>query len=166
MWIVEEAWRQVGRAGTAEDRARALSTFRRAIATATKPLGEVTPELAEWLERLQIAAEVLYEGSQDEHVRKALRGLASLRMAVDARLSAGQGREPVGVALTGPAGEHLATIAMPDGSALMGSYGIPAEFHDGNVIVQIGFDHTGEVKVRKGRRITWRLTTTREGETR
>jgi hypothetical protein len=88
-WIVEEAWRQLERAGTAEDRARALSTFRRSISTELKHLGEVTPELAERLAQLEGSASALYGDVADRHVRQALRGLASLRMAVEARLESG-----------------------------------------------------------------------------
>jgi hypothetical protein len=85
-WLLEQAWMQVGRATTAEDRARALSTFRRAISTARKQGPAASPELLRRLRQLEDEARRLYDDSADLHVRKALRGLGSLRMAIEARL--------------------------------------------------------------------------------
>jgi hypothetical protein len=93
-WLLTESWRQVGRATTAEDRARALSTFRRSISTATKLAG-ATPELLERVRQLEQAADELYAGQQDEHVRRAIRALGSLRMAIEARMLAGAGQRTI-----------------------------------------------------------------------
>jgi hypothetical protein len=95
-WLLDEAWKQVGRASTLEDRARALSTFRRSISTAMKHAG-ATPELLERVRQLEQAAGELYAGQADEHVRAAVRALGSLRMAIEARMLAGAGKRTINV---------------------------------------------------------------------
>jgi hypothetical protein len=124
-WLLEQAWRQVGRASTAEDRARALSTFRRAIATASKQGPAVTPELVQRLRQLEDEARRLYDEQSDQHVRKALRALGSLRMAIEAGLESRTPDDPVEV-MVSVYGEEPATW-FAAGREVYGFYGAPAD---------------------------------------
>jgi hypothetical protein len=136
-WLLDEAWRQVGRASTAEDTARALSTFRRAIATAQKHAG-ATPVLLERVRQLEQAADELYAGQQDEHVRKAIRALASLRMAMESRLAAGAGNRTIAFA-----GAEL------DAERVERFYRLPVGILEGgrSLSVKLSIDGTPRVRV-------------------
>jgi hypothetical protein len=154
-WIVEQAWEQVGRATTSEDRARALSTFRRAIATATKHAGEATPELLGRIHQLEDEASRLYDEASDQHVRKAIRALGSLRMAVEARLGAHAGRTRTSLRFMDYNRKVLASMDV-DHDAMCEFYGIPEEFRDGRVAVQLHFSGDPDVRVYRGRKLVWR----------
>jgi hypothetical protein len=136
-WLLDEAWRQVGRASTAEDTARALSTFRRAIATAQKHAG-ATPELLKRVRQLEQAADQLYAGQQDEHVRRAIRALGSLRMAIEARLSAGAGQRTINF-----------LGAEMDAEEVERFYGLPLGILDAgrSLSVRLSIDGTPDVRV-------------------
>jgi hypothetical protein len=136
-WLLDEAWRQVGRASTAEDTARALSTFRRAIATAQKH-GGATPALLERVRQLEQAADELYAGQQDEHVRRALRALASLRMAMESRLAAGAGNRTIAFAGTDLDAEEVERFYRLPGGILAGGRSLS---------VQLSLDGTPDVRV-------------------
>jgi hypothetical protein len=102
VWVAEQAWQQVRRAERPEDRARALSTFRHAIRLVQHEAGgDPTPEVVKRLEQLETAARKLYDDVRDEHVRTAVRGLASVRVALSARLHArSNGRDTVEVSVS------------------------------------------------------------------
>lgn len=155
LWLVEQAWRQVGRAQTAEDRARGLSTFRRTLATAAKQLGEVTPEIADRIGTLEAAARDLNEEAEGQHVRKALRALGSLRMAVEARLAARIGGEQSEMRVIGFDGNVLTTW-QTDRDQALNHYGIPHEHANDRIVVQMTWGGQPDVRVYRGRGIVWR----------
>ena len=154
-WLLEQAWLQVGRATTSEDRARALSTFRRAIHTATKHAGDETPELLERIRQLEEVAGALYAEVADQHVRKAIRALGSLRMAVEARLDAKAGGERMRICVTGCDGHVLASWEA-DVVETLGFYGVPPEHYGDRIEVQLMFTGEPDVRAYRGRKIVWR----------
>ncbi len=153
-WLLAEAWAQVRRATTAEDRARALATFRRAIATAVKH-GGATPELLERVEQLEAEARKVYDAQADQHVRKAIRALGSLRMAVEARLDVHAGGRRAMLGIAGAGGEPTGSWEV-DLDEVMAFYGVPKEHRDGRLVVELSFSGTPDVRVYRGRKLAWR----------
>jgi hypothetical protein len=154
-WVLAQAWAQVGRATTHEDRARALSTFRRAIATAIKHEGQATPSLLERVEQLEAEARRLYDEQADLHVRKAIRALGSLRMAVEARLDVHAGGRRAMLGIAGAGGEPAGSWEV-DLDEVMAFYGVPKEHRDGRLVVELSFSGTPDVRVYRGRKLAWR----------
>jgi hypothetical protein len=141
-WLLEQAWMQVGRATTAEDRARALSTFRRAISTARKQGPAASPELLRRLRQLEDEARRLYDEAADQHVRKALRALGSLRMAIEAGLDSRTPDDPVEI-MVSVWGEEPATWCAP-AREVYGFYGAPSDIRAAarSVLVQLNLTGT------------------------
>jgi hypothetical protein len=154
MWVVDEAWRQVQRAQTPEDRARSLSTFRRSIATAQKHLGATEP-LLRHVRDLENEAEKLYHEVADEHVRLAVRGLASYRMALETRIAATGGTRPGILQIAMAGGTPIASIPVGDMDEVAAGYGIPEEHRGAGFVVQLGFGGDYTVTAKRGRKIVW-----------
>jgi hypothetical protein len=146
-WLLEEAWRQVGRASTSEDRARALSSFRRAIATAGKQAGAASPELLPRLRQLEDEARKLYNDSADLHVRKALRGLGSLRMAIEARLAANapDDADEIAVSMSVWEGGPPSMSWMGSARKLCDAYGVPEDVRARAARIQVTLNLVGTV---------------------
>jgi hypothetical protein len=163
-WLLEQAWRQVRRATTAEDRARALSTYRRSISTARKH--GASPELLERIGQLEGAAQDLYGEVQDDHVRRALRALGSLRMAIEARLSSDAGAERIRVQPVDYDGRESGPGWEADQDLVMRHYGIPPEYRDAKIVVQLHLGGGPDVRAYRGRKIVWRKPSTPHKEPR
>jgi hypothetical protein len=108
------------------------------ISTAQKQSGYWTPDLLGRLEALEQEAASLYGSQESLHVRRALRALSNLRMAVEARLAANVGAEMREVRVIGYSGEAV-SLGELERDRLYAFYGVPAEFEDANVDVQLGF---------------------------
>jgi hypothetical protein len=154
-FLLDAGWALVQRAATAEDRARALSTFRRIISTARKQ-GRETSALLGRLEQLEGAALRLWEAEQDAHIRRAVRALASFRMAVEERLAARAPSRPVEMVFRTHEGKQFARHTQ-DRDFVMAFYGVPREFWDGDLKVQMGLSSGPDVRVYGPRRkLLWR----------
>jgi hypothetical protein len=125
------------------------------IATAHRQAGEATPGLLARLEQLETEARRLYDDQADQHVRRALRALASLRMAVEARLDSKTGGVMVPLRFVGSSGDPIAVWHV-ERDRLMAFYGVPLEHWDDQLRVQMRLGGNGpDVTVYRDGQLVW-----------
>jgi hypothetical protein len=76
-------------------------------------------------------------------------------MAIEARLGAGAGAERVHMQPT-VEGSPLGEGWDADLDEVLKFYGVPPEYRDGRIVVQLGLHSGPDVRVYRGRKIVWR----------
>jgi hypothetical protein len=165
---LEEAIRQLERAGTERERLRALEAVRAAyllenrdwsrarVAIRTLDAGR----LAE-LEANVAAAWDAYErvaGGSHDLAMRALAGVREAlaqRRAATARLSS----EPIAIRLTTESGVPIAVMEIPR-DEMWDHYKVPREYRDGDLEVALSLSSSPDVRVYKQGKLAWRSPST------